>query len=134
MLGEVVRVTKPDGRVAAIVHACDRPFLMNLPPQPALHRKVEEPSGWAPGAELRGCADASLYQHFQQAGLIQVQMFPQWDAFDRSATVVIQFLQNRLPTLSPAEAQEWQRARAQAEAEGTFFIAWPHHSALGTKP
>ena len=62
-------------------------------------------------------------------------MFPQWAAFDRSATVVIQFLQNRLlPTLSPEEAQEWQRARAQAEAEGTFFIAWPHHSAVGTKP
>jgi hypothetical protein len=62
-------------------------------------------------------------------------MFPQWAAFDRSATVVIQFLQNRLlPTLSPEEAQEWQKARVQAEAEGTFFIAWPHHSAVGTKP
>jgi hypothetical protein len=48
---------------------------------------------------------------------------------------VIQFLQNRLlPTLSPEEAQEWQRARAQAEAEGTFFLAWPHHCAVGTKP
>jgi ubiquinone/menaquinone biosynthesis C-methylase UbiE len=135
MLGEMVRVTKPGGRVAAIVRAYDRPFLMNLPLQPALHRKVEEPSGWAPGAEVRGCADASLYRRFQQAGLTQVQMFPQWAAFDRSATVVIQFLQNRLlPTLSPEEAQEWQRARAQAEAEGTSFIAWPHHSAVGTKP
>jgi SAM-dependent methyltransferase len=135
MLGEMVRVTKPGGRVAAIVRACDRPFLMNLPLQPALHRKVEEPSGWAPGAEVRGCADASLYRRFQQAGLTQVQMFPPWATFDRSATVVIQFLQNRLlPTLSPEEAQDWQRARAHAEAEGTLFIAWPHHSAVGIKP
>jgi ubiquinone/menaquinone biosynthesis C-methylase UbiE len=135
MLGEIVRVTKPGGRVAAIVRACDRPFLMNLPLRPALHRKVEEPGGWAPGAEARGCADASLYRRFQQAGLTQVQMFPQWAAFDRSAAVVIQFLQNRLlPTLSPEEAQEWRRARAQAEAEGTFFIAWPHHCAVGIRP
>jgi len=135
MLGEMVRVTKPGGRVAAIVRACDRPFLMNLPLRAALHRKVEEPSGWAPGAEVQGCADASLYRRFQQAGLTQVKMFPQWAAFDRSATVVIQFLQNRLlPTLNPEEAQAWQTAHAQAEAEGTFFIAWPHHCAVGTKP
>jgi SAM-dependent methyltransferase len=71
MLGEMVRVTKPGGRVAAIVRACDRPFLMNLPLRAALHRKVEEPSGWAPGAEVRGCADASLYRRFHQTGLTQ---------------------------------------------------------------
>jgi SAM-dependent methyltransferase len=65
MLGEMVRVTKPGGWVAALVRACDRPFLMNLPLQPALHRKVEDPSGWAPGAETRGCADASLLRRFQ---------------------------------------------------------------------
>ncbi|HEX9900216.1 MAG TPA: methyltransferase domain-containing protein [Candidatus Methylomirabilis sp.] len=135
MLGEMVRVTKPGGRVAAVVRACDRPFLMNLPLRAALHRKVEDPSGWAPGAEVRGCADASLYRRFRQAGLIQVKMLPQLAAFDRSATVVLQFLQNRLlPTLNLEEAQEWQRAQAQAEAEGTFCIAWPHHCAVGTKP
>jgi hypothetical protein len=62
-------------------------------------------------------------------------MFPQLAAFDRTAIVVLQFLQNRLlPTLSPEEAQERQTACAQAEAEGTFCIAWPHHCAVGTKP
>jgi SAM-dependent methyltransferase len=38
MLGEMVRVTKPGGRVAAIVRAGDRPFLMNLSLRAALHR------------------------------------------------------------------------------------------------
>jgi hypothetical protein len=39
-----------------------------------------------------------------------------------------------LPRLSAEEAGEWQMARAQAEAEGTFFMTWPHHCAVGTKP
>jgi ubiquinone/menaquinone biosynthesis C-methylase UbiE len=135
MLAEMVRVTKPGGRVAAIVRACDRPFLMNLPLRAALHSKVEEPSGWAPAAGPRGCADASLYRRFHDVGLSQVKMFPHLATFDASATVFLQFVQDLLvPTLSQEEAQEWQTARTQAEAEGTFFIAWPHHCAVGTKP
>lgn len=134
MLAEMVRVTKPGGRVAAIVRACDRPFLINLPLRAALQRKVEEPSSWAPAAGPRGCADASLYRHFHDVGLTQVKMFPQLATLDASATVFMQFLQDLLlPTLSQEEAREWQTARAQAEAEGTFFIAWPHHCAVGTK-
>ena len=39
-----------------------------------------------------------------------------------------------LQKLSPEEATEWRTARAQAEAEGTFFMTWPHHCAVGTKP
>jgi len=135
MLAEMVRVTKPGGRVATIVRACDRPFLINLPLRAALQRKVEEPSSWAPAAGPLGCADASLYRRFHDVGLTQIKMFPQLATLDASATVFMQFLQGLLlPTLSQEEAQEWQTARAQAEAEGTFFIAWPHHSAVGTKP
>ncbi len=134
MLAEMVRVTKPGGRVAVIVRACDRPFFMNLPLPAALQEKVEEPSGWAPAAGPRGCADASLYRRFREAGLTQVKMFPQLAALDGSATIFLQFLQGLLlPTLSPEEAQEWQAARARAEAEGTFFVSWPHHCAVGTK-
>jgi hypothetical protein len=39
-----------------------------------------------------------------------------------------------LATLSEAESAKWESAVAQAEAEGTFFIATPHHCAVGTKP
>ena len=97
-----------------------------------LKAKVEAPGG---NVEKQGCADASLYQRLQQAGLTQVQMFPQWAAFDSSDPNVLQFMQDvLLAKLSQEEAQEWQTARAQAEAEGTFFMAWPHHWAVGTKP
>ena len=48
---------------------------------------------------------------------------------------VLQVMQDvLLAKLTPEEAQEWQRARAEAEAEGTFFMAWPHHCTVGTKP
>ena len=39
-----------------------------------------------------------------------------------------------LATLTKEERAEWEAAVAQAEAEGTFFIATPHHCAVGIKP
>ena len=42
--------------------------------------------------------------------------------------------QRILATLSEAEGAEWEFAVAQAEADGTFFIATPYHCAVGTKP
>jgi hypothetical protein len=41
--------------------------------------------------------------------------------------------QQLLATLSPEEAREWRHAVAHAEAEDTFFVAQPHHCAVGTK-
>jgi hypothetical protein len=81
----------------------DMPFLMNLRLPTGLQAKVNAP-GAIGSVAAQGCADASLYQRFHQAGLTQ------------------------------EEAQQWQSARVQAEAEGTFFMAWPHHCAVGTKP
>ncbi len=135
MLAEMVRVTKPGGRVAVIARAIDRPFLMNLSLSPELKAKVEAPGGWAPGVAPLGCADASLYRRLHQTGLTQVKMFPQLAALDISARVSVEFLEGLLlPTLNQEEATEWQTARAQAEAEETFFFSWPHHCAVGTKP
>ena len=135
MLREMVRVTTPGGRVAVIVRAEDMPCLMHLPLREALKRKVEAPSGWGGSVGAAGCADASLYRRFRQAGLTQVTMFPQLAAFTSADTTFLQNMQGRLlSTLSQAEAREWQTARAQAEAEGTFVYAQPHHCAVGTKP
>jgi len=36
--------------------------------------------------------------------------------------------------LDAEEDAEWQQASAAAKAEATFFIAQPHHCAIGTKP
>ena len=134
MLAEMVRVTKPGGRVAVISRAMDMPFMMNLRLRSELKAKVEAPGVIGNLAE-KGCADASLYQRLIQTGLTQVKMFPQLAAIDSSDSTVLQFLQDGLQSnLNQEEVREWQTARAQAEAEGTFFIAWPHHCAVGTKP
>ena len=133
MLAEMVRATKPGGRVAVVARAMDMPFLMNLRLSTGLKKKVEAP-GAVGGVSPQGCADASLYQRMYHAGLTQVKMFPQVPAFDRADARMLEFMQNGfLPKLSRDEAQEWHAARAQAEVEGTFFMTFPHHCAVGTK-
>jgi ubiquinone/menaquinone biosynthesis C-methylase UbiE len=134
MLAEMVRVTKPGGKVAVIARAVDIPFLMNLRLPAELKAKVDAPGGLGTVAK-RACADASLYQLFHQAGLTQVKMFPQLPAFDSSEPNFLQFMQGiLLARLTQEEGRQWQSAQAQAEAEGTFFMTWPHHCAVGTKP
>ena len=132
-LAEMVRVTKPGGRVAVIARALDMAFPMNLPLSTSLKAKVEAP-GVIGQVSPQGCADASLYRRVRQAGLTQVKMFPQLTAFDRADPTVLQFLEGvLLPKLTQDEAHEWEAARAEAEALGTFFMTWPHHGAVGTK-
>ena len=131
MVAEMVRVTKPGGRVALAARAVDRPYLVNLPLSAALKAKVEAPRG---GVAPRGCGDASLYGRMQRARLAQLKMLPQLTAFTRTDAAVVQHMEGQLLiNPSPDEAREWREARGRAEAEGTFFMAWPHHFAVGTK-
>jgi ubiquinone/menaquinone biosynthesis C-methylase UbiE len=133
MLPEMVRVTKPGGRVAVVGHGHDMPRWVNLPLRPELKAKVEAP-GWADeGGHPQGCDEASLYQRMYRAGLTQIKMFPQLASFDDISRLQ-QFQASILPTLSAEEAAEWRAAVRQAEAEGIFFISTPFHCAVGTKP
>jgi ubiquinone/menaquinone biosynthesis C-methylase UbiE len=132
MLAEMVRVTKPGGRVAVISRAMDLASPMNLPLSASLKSKVEAP-GFIGTVSPQGCADASLYRRVRQAGLTQVKMLPQLAAFDQADPTVLQFLEGALQKLNEEEVHEWQAARAEAEAAGTFFMTWPHHCAVGTK-
>ena len=133
MLAEMVRVAKPGGRVAVIARAMDMPFLINLRLEPELQAKISAP-GTLGSVAPQGCADASLYRRFHEAGLTEVKMFPQLPAFDGSAPSMLQFMQNAIVgKLTEDEGRQWHSARAAAEAEGTFFMTWPHHCAVGTK-
>jgi len=132
MLSEMVRVTKSGGRVIVIVRAMDVPWVVNVPVNPELKAKVEIPRGFA---SPQGCADASLYGRLLEAGLTQVRMYPQLATFDQPQTPIGKFWQAAiLGALTSEETQEWQTAVAQAEEEGTFFIAQSHHCAVGVKP
>ena len=133
MLPEMVRVTRPGGRVAVLGHAHDMNRWVNLPLSPGLKARIESPPWVDDRGHPMGCDDASLYQRFSRLGLRNTKMFPFISTFgDRER---LQFLQGGiLPTLTTEEAAEWRAAAAQAEAEGTFFISTPFHCAVGTKP
>ena len=105
---------------------------MNLPLPSALKSRIEAPGWHDAEAYPLGCDESSLYQRMHQAGLTQVQMFPQFAAFDDPARVH-QMQASLLPTLGPEDTQAWQTALAQAEATGTFFVATPFHCAVGTE-
>lgn len=136
MLAELLRVTRPGGRIAAVVRSLDMPWWVNAPLSPALRAKVDQPGFIATaGADQAGCADASLYHRFGSAGLTNLTFLPQLVAVTRDIEParLAGFEAQIVAGLTGEEAAEWQVAAAAAKADKTFFIASPLHCAIGTK-
>jgi SAM-dependent methyltransferase len=134
MFGELVRITKPGGRIGAIVRAIDRGCWINLPLDTALNAKVEMPGMIGGGMAAGGCADASLYQRFDALGLKELRCFPQLVTVRPGSPRLVRYQQQILAALGAAETEAWRRAVTRGERDGTYFIAQPFHCAVGTKP
>jgi len=134
MLCEIVRVTRPGGRVGVIVRAIDMPFWVNLPLDPALKAKVDAPGMIGGGAAPKGVADMSLYRRLAALGLNRLKCFPQLVSVVPGSERIERYQQQILAALTPAEAETWHQAVATANADDTFFIAQAYHGAVGTKP
>jgi SAM-dependent methyltransferase len=133
-LAELVRVTRPGGRVGAVVRATDVPFWYHLALPPDLKAKAERVSG--PGAGPGGCADGSLLRRCRAAGLADARAWLQMATLypGRDTWELWAYYQNwALGALRDDEAAAWRVAVSQAEAAGTLFWAFPHHCAVGTK-
>jgi ubiquinone/menaquinone biosynthesis C-methylase UbiE len=134
MLSEIVRVTRPGGRIGIVVRAVDMPFWVNLPLKPALKAKVDAPGIIGGGAAPNGVADMSLYRRLAALGLTGLRWFPQLVSVVPGSERIERYQQQILAALTPAETEKWHQAVAAAEADGTFFIAQAYHCAVATKP
>jgi ubiquinone/menaquinone biosynthesis C-methylase UbiE len=134
MLSEIVRVTRPGGRVGITVRAIDMPFWVNLPLAPALKAKVDAPGIIGGGAAPNGVADMSLYRRLAALGLTGLKCFPQMVSVVPGSERIERYQQQILAALTPAEIATWHAAVAAAKADGTFFIAQAYHCAVATKP
>lgn len=128
MMAELVRVTRPGGRVGVMTRSVDRPRWVNAPLPPELRGKADHVSG---GLSPGGCADASLYDRFPRAGLRDVRMLPQL-AIMRVTPAAVE--EEVAPHLTREEAAALHTALEQAVKSGTFFVAATFHAAVGTKP
>lgn len=134
MLSEIVRVTRPGGRVGIIVRAVDMPFWVNLPLDPALKTKVDAPGIIGGGAAPGGVADMTLYSRLAALGLTGLRCFPQLVSVVPGSERIERYQQQILAALTPTEAATWRQAVAAVEADGTFFISQAYHCAVATKP
>jgi SAM-dependent methyltransferase len=130
MLAELVRVTRPGGRVACMVRSTDIPWWVQVPVNDDIRSKVQ----WA-GRSLvdeHGCADASLGPRMTAAGLRDVTISPQ------IATVTAghqtQTVLDRMQAMLDADEKvAWDSAVAKAQAGGSLMVANTFYCAVGTR-
>ena len=129
-IAELVRVTKPGGRIGVIVRSNDLPQFWRLDLPPAVLSILHSPQS-GPVAE-GGCVDASLYERFEAAGIQDVEPLPTWGT-ERPPTWWLTISTARA-RLSPDDAALFDHALEAGTRDRTAFVSEPFHLAVGTKP
>jgi ubiquinone/menaquinone biosynthesis C-methylase UbiE len=131
-IDEIMRVTRPGGRIGIVVRAIDLPQWWNLKLPPAIKAKADvTPQSVGRG----GVADASLYARLSRAGLADLVAFPALVTLDDPDGPIWRYREDHiLSQLTPEETATWHAARAAALSEGPLLQAHPLHCAVGRKP
>jgi ubiquinone/menaquinone biosynthesis C-methylase UbiE len=136
-IAEMVRVTRPGGRIGIVVRAVDLPQWWNLdlpdsPESGPIRRKVTPPPQ---SVAAKGVADASLYRRMRRAGLEDLVCFPTLITLDRPGSPIWRYREDHvLSLLDPEELAVWHAAREKAVQDGVLLSAHPLHAAVGRKP
>jgi SAM-dependent methyltransferase len=131
-IAEIMRVTRPGGRIAIVVRAIDLPQWWNLKLPPAIKTKVDVPPQ---SVDPKGVADASLYARMRRAGLVDLVGFPTLVTLDDPDGPIWRYREDHvLAQLTPAETEVWHAARAAALRDGSLLHASALHCAVGKKP
>jgi SAM-dependent methyltransferase len=132
VLAEMVRVTRPGGRVGVIVRAIDMPQWWHLDVPEAMRDRIDVPPQ-SVGAQ--GVADKSLYARMRRAGLRDLACFPSLVTLDRPSGPIWRYREDHvLSLLSPEEVVTWHAATDAARRDRLLFMAHPMHCAVGTRP
>ena len=137
MLSELIRVTRPGGRIGVVIRSTDLPRFLNVSLSPELRSKVlvNSPPYVVGGVGPGGCADASLYRRFVDAGLHELLMGPQLASDDprRSLQRMRVYVDRIERVLTAPEARELAEAIEAARADQTLIYGEPYHVAVGVK-
>jgi SAM-dependent methyltransferase len=135
MLAELVRVTRPGGRVGVVVRATDLPRFLNVSLARELESKLLLMSAPGVGVEQHGCGDSSLYRRFVKAGLSDLIMGPQLapETLERSVERMRIYVDRLIRALPAEDARQFSEAINQAVEDRTLVYAEPFHCAVGVK-
>ena len=123
MLLEIMRVTKPGGRVTVLGHAHDMNRCVNLPLGIGLKTRIEFLTWVDDRGHPQGCDHATLDRQFAQLNLTDLRMYPFVSTL--SDPTRLRFMEGGI--LSTINA-----AGAQARADGALCISTPFHRSVGT--
>ena len=129
---EMARVTRPGGRVGAIVRATDMHNVCTVPVEPAILKRVLTPYQ---SVGKKGCADAGLYRRFAALGLEDLRFFPhQLTLRDPHGAAWSYREPYFLAQFNESETHAWLTAKQIAIDDGSFLFSAGLHCAVGTKP
>jgi len=131
MLAEMVRVTKPGGRIGVIVRATDAHSVCGVETEPDIRAIIEAPYR---SIGEGGVADARLYERFAASGLVGCSFFPHFLTLTNPEGAAWAYREPFFTgQFSEAQAARWAADKERAVERGTFVFASGLHCAVGTK-